>query len=53
MRFEDDADDTAQYMYHCHLLLYEDEGLMGQNRPGPVVWNRSDGYLAGAVGETR
>jgi FtsP/CotA-like multicopper oxidase with cupredoxin domain len=53
MRFEDYADDTAPYMYHCHLLLHEDEGLMGQNRPGPVVWNRGDGYLAGAVGETR
>jgi hypothetical protein len=53
MRFEDDADDTAQYMYHCHLLLHEDQGLMGQNCPGPVVWNRSDGYPAGAVGKTR
>jgi hypothetical protein len=30
MRFEDYADDTAAYMYHCHLLLHEDEGLMGQ-----------------------
>lgn len=30
MRFEDYADDTAPYMYHCHLLLHEDEGLMGQ-----------------------
>jgi FtsP/CotA-like multicopper oxidase with cupredoxin domain len=30
MKFEDYADDTAPYMYHCHLLLHEDEGLMGQ-----------------------
>jgi FtsP/CotA-like multicopper oxidase with cupredoxin domain len=30
MRFEDYADETAPYMYHCHLLLHEDEGLMGQ-----------------------
>lgn len=30
MRFEDYADGNAPYMYHCHLLLHEDEGLMGQ-----------------------
>jgi FtsP/CotA-like multicopper oxidase with cupredoxin domain len=30
MRFEDHADGAAPYMYHCHLLLHEDEGLMGQ-----------------------
>jgi FtsP/CotA-like multicopper oxidase with cupredoxin domain len=30
MRFADYADDKVPYMYHCHLLLHEDEGLMGQ-----------------------
>ncbi|MCC2320906.1 multicopper oxidase family protein [Cellulomonas xiejunii] len=30
MRFEDHADPTTPYMFHCHLLLHEDEGLMGQ-----------------------
>ncbi|GAA4283937.1 multicopper oxidase domain-containing protein [Brevibacterium daeguense] len=30
MRFEDYADPSAAYMYHCHLLRHEDEGLMGQ-----------------------
>jgi FtsP/CotA-like multicopper oxidase with cupredoxin domain len=30
MKFEDYSDDTSPYMYHCHLLLHEDEGLMGQ-----------------------
>jgi FtsP/CotA-like multicopper oxidase with cupredoxin domain len=30
MRFEDYADPLWPYMYHCHLLLHEDEGLMGQ-----------------------
>ena len=30
MRFEDYVDDEAPYMFHCHLLLHEDEGLMGQ-----------------------
>lgn len=30
MRFEDFADPTMPYMYHCHMLLHEDEGMMGQ-----------------------
>jgi FtsP/CotA-like multicopper oxidase with cupredoxin domain len=30
MRFEDYTDDEVPYMYHCHLLLHEDEGMMGQ-----------------------
>ncbi|MCM0641578.1 multicopper oxidase family protein [Cellulomonas wangsupingiae] len=30
MRFEDHADPDVPYMFHCHLLLHEDEGLMGQ-----------------------
>ncbi|MBD8044940.1 multicopper oxidase domain-containing protein [Arthrobacter sp. Sa2BUA2] len=30
MRFEDYADPDNPYMYHCHLLLHEDQGLMGQ-----------------------
>ena len=30
MRFEDYADPQWPYMYHCHLLRHEDEGLMGQ-----------------------
>lgn len=30
MKFEDYADPSAPYLYHCHLLLHEDEGLMGQ-----------------------
>ncbi|MBO3088080.1 multicopper oxidase family protein [Cellulomonas dongxiuzhuiae] len=30
MRFEDHADPATPYMFHCHLLLHEDEGLMGQ-----------------------
>lgn len=32
MRFEDYADPAWPYMYHCHLLLHEDEdeGMMGQ-----------------------
>lgn len=30
VRFEDYADPTMPYMYHCHMLLHEDEGMMGQ-----------------------
>jgi hypothetical protein len=29
-RFEDYADESAPYIYHCHLLRHEDDGLMGQ-----------------------
>lgn len=29
-KFEDFADDSVPYMYHCHLLIHEDEGMMGQ-----------------------
>ncbi|RXZ50768.1 copper oxidase [Agromyces fucosus] len=30
MRFEDYADSDTPYMYHCHLLWHEDQGMMGQ-----------------------
>jgi len=29
-KFEDHADNQVPYMYHCHMLQHEDEGLMGQ-----------------------
>ena len=29
-RFETFADPTMAYMYHCHLLHHEDDGMMGQ-----------------------
>lgn len=29
-RFDDFADPEVPYMYHCHLLMHEDEGMMGQ-----------------------
>ena len=31
-RFEDFADDSIPYMYHCHLLHHEDDGMMGSFR---------------------
>jgi FtsP/CotA-like multicopper oxidase with cupredoxin domain len=30
MRFTDFADPNTPYMYHCHLLNHEDNGMMGQ-----------------------
>lgn len=30
MRFTDYADPETPYMYHCHLLRHEDQGMMGQ-----------------------
>ncbi len=30
LRFEDYTDPALPYMYHCHMLLHEDEGMMGQ-----------------------
>lgn len=29
-KFEDFANDTIPYMYHCHMLVHEDAGMMGQ-----------------------
>lgn len=40
MRFEDYADPDSPYMYHCHLLRHEDDGMMGQFlvlEPGQTV----------------
>ena len=30
MRFTGHPDPAAPYMYHCHLLRHEDDGMMGQ-----------------------
>ncbi|HNP47226.1 MAG TPA: multicopper oxidase domain-containing protein [Bacteroidia bacterium] len=30
MKFEDYADPMIPYMYHCHILMHEDDGMMGQ-----------------------
>lgn len=29
LKFEDFADNSMPYMYHCHLLHHEDDGMMG------------------------
>ena len=30
MRFRDHTDPDTPYMFHCHLLRHEDQGMMGQ-----------------------
>ena len=30
MRFENFSDPDTAYMYHCHILEHEDNGMMGQ-----------------------
>jgi FtsP/CotA-like multicopper oxidase with cupredoxin domain len=30
MRFDEHADPATPYMFHCHLLPHEDDGMMGQ-----------------------
>lgn len=30
VRFDQTADETAPFMYHCHILEHEDAGMMGQ-----------------------
>ncbi len=44
MRFADHTDPTYPYMFHCHLLHHEDQGMMGQflvlapgQRPAPMA----------------
>lgn len=29
-KFEDFTDSVIPYMYHCHILMHEDDGMMGQ-----------------------
>ncbi len=36
-RFSNFADSTTPFMYHCHLLTHEDEGMMGQFVVMPLV----------------
>ncbi len=30
MKFDDFSDPEVPYMFHCHMLLHEDDGMMGQ-----------------------
>lgn len=37
IKYEDFADSTMPYMYHCHILSHEDNGMMGQFKVNPPV----------------
>ncbi|MEQ1732228.1 MAG: multicopper oxidase domain-containing protein [Bacteroidia bacterium] len=38
-KFEDFADSLMPYMYHCHILMHEDDGMMGQFVVMPTIIN--------------
>ncbi len=38
MKFTDFTDSTIPYMYHCHILMHEDDGMMGQFEVMPQGW---------------
>ena len=42
--FEDFADDTVPYMYHCHMLTHEDQGMMGQFKVAGQVTGVEDRF---------
>ncbi|PRZ04170.1 FtsP/CotA-like multicopper oxidase with cupredoxin domain [Isoptericola sp. CG 20/1183] len=50
MRFEDYSDDAVPYMYHCHMLRHEDEGMMGQFVVVEPGSDATPGPLQGAAG---
>ncbi|MFI5140936.1 MAG: multicopper oxidase domain-containing protein [Bacteroidia bacterium] len=38
MKFTDFTDSVIPYMYHCHILMHEDDGMMGQFVVMPQGW---------------
>jgi bilirubin oxidase len=46
-KFDDYADSTWPYMYHCHALTHEDEGMMGQfTVNGTLATNENEAHTA-------
>ncbi|MBJ7337048.1 multicopper oxidase domain-containing protein [Mycolicibacterium sp.] len=50
LRFSEYTDPTYPYMYHCHLAMHEDQGMMGQflvlgpdDVPAPLAMDMSGG----------
>jgi blue copper oxidase len=39
MKFTDFVDSVIPYMYHCHILMHEDDGMMGQFVIMPQGWS--------------
>jgi bilirubin oxidase len=48
-RFEDFASETVPYMYHCHLLHHEDDGMMGQFIVSPFPESVAEVSAGGVV----
>ena len=48
-RFEDYSSYDVPYMYHCHMLPHEDDGMMGQFRVLPQGAGIKDGSAANAL----
>ncbi len=49
-RFEDHWSDDVPYMYHCHMLTHEDDGMMGQflvNAPTDLGVDETDDDTVG------
>lgn len=44
-KFEDFADTVVPYMYHCHILMHEDDGMMGQFIVTPGFSNINENSL--------
>ena len=38
MKFTDFTDSLVPYMFHCHILMHEDDGMMGQFLVMPQGW---------------
>ena len=50
MKFTDYADADTPYMFHCHLLMHEDSGMMGQFvvvEPGTSAADQVDSSTGG------
>ncbi len=39
MKFTDFTDSVIPYMFHCHILMHEDDGMMGQFVVMPQGWS--------------
>lgn len=51
MQFNDFSNDTIPYVYHCHNLMHEDDGMMGQfivkpANTGIAETYKNNGYLS-------
>lgn len=48
-KFTDFPDTTIPYMYHCHILMHEDDGMMGQYVITPNAVGVNEPAVAAAV----